>query len=229
MEKFIKEQPDLPHAQEYLAALYGRTGKADAAEKLLNDILAKDPKRLTAYRELVSIYGVQNRRDRIEPLLQKGLQQSPDDIGLTIMLAEHYQLGGRDQDALTQYEKLMKLQPDSQSIKNNLALLLVDKFPSEANLQRAQQLTADFSTSSNPLYLDTAGWVQYKLKNLPQAISLLESAVAKRPLPELRYHLGMAYLQNNMKSQAKEQLSKATETPAKFPGREVAEAELAKL
>lgn len=229
VEQHIKANPDQAHAQEFLATLYRQSGKPDEAEKLLSTLLEKDATRVSTYRELAAVYMVKNQRDRIEPMLQKGLDKNPNNTELMVLLAEIYQSSGRDQQALDQYNKLEKLQPHSAAIKNNLAALLIDKFPSEENLRRAQSLTADFSNSENPTFIDTLGWLNYRLKNYPQAISLLEDAVHKRPQAELQYHLGMAYLRNNMPTQAKDLLTKATAGKDKFSGREEAETELRKL
>lgn len=229
LEQYVKANPDMVHGREYLAALYRVTGKSEQAEQLLMAIIEKDSKRISAYRELAAVYAQKNQREKIESLLMKGLEKNPDDVGLSLLLAESYQFGGKHDLALAQYNKLEKLQPQAPGIKNNLAALLIDKFPSEENLRRAQTLTESFARSDNPLYIDTVGWLHYKLKNYPQSISLLESAVRKAPLPELQYHLGMAYLANNMPAQAKELLGKATASAALFPGRDVAEEALRKL
>jgi uncharacterized protein HemY len=68
------------------------------------------------------------------------------------------------------------------------------------------------------------------MKNYPQAISLLESVLVKNiEAPELRYHLGMAYLKNGSPEKAKTELTRATSTQAQYLGRAEAEAELRKL
>ncbi len=229
LEQYVKTNPDMVHAREYLAQLYRISGKWKQAEQLLTAIIAEDSKRVSAYRELTAVYMQNNQRELIEPMLMNGLKQNPDNTGLLFLLAESYQIAGKSELALAQYNRLEELQPQSSIIRNNLAALLIDKFPSEENLQRAQTLTENFSSSDNPIYIDTAGWLHYKLKNYPQSISLLESAVYKAPLPELQYHLGMAYLASNMPDRAKELLAKATATDASFPGREIAEEELRKL
>ena len=97
-------------------------------------------------------------------------------------------------------------------------------------MRRAQSLTASFADSKNPLLVDTLAWLQYKMKNYQQAVSLLQSVLKDNmPAPELRYHLGMAYLKSGATDKAKIELTRATETKAQYPGRDEAEAELKKL
>jgi cellulose synthase operon protein C len=230
LEKHLKTYPDQVHAQELLGALYRQTGKLPQAERTLSDVLEKQPARTSTYRELAAVYALQKQPGKIEALFKTGIQKNPNDTGLMLLLAEFYQTNGKNQEALDSYNKLHELLPQSPAIKNNLAVLLIEKFPTEENLQRAQSLTAEFADSDNPMFMDTLGWLQYKMKNYPQSIAMLENAVRKTgDMPELRYHLGMAYLKNNMPAKAKEELAKATQSQARFDGREEAELTLSKL
>ncbi len=235
LEKHVKTYPEQAHAQELLGELYLRTNKLPQAQQLLEELLKKQPARISTYRELAQVYLAQSSsdksaNDKVGALFARGLEQNPDNLDLLVLQAQYYQSTGKDQQALDNYNKLLQLQPHAAVIKNNLATLLIEKFASEENLRRAQSLTSEFTDSNNPYFIDTLGWLQYKLKNYPQAVSLLESAVKKGGnFPELHYHLGMAYLSNNMADKAKPELTKATADKAQFPGRVEAEAALSKL
>lgn len=230
LEAHVKAHPDQIHAQELLGALYRQTGKLPQAQQILEEVIRKQPERVSAYRELAAVFATEKQPGQIDALLNSGLQHNPNNVDLLVFQAQFFQSTGKDQQALDSYEKALKLQPKSDIIKNNLAVLLIDKFPSDDNLRRAQSLTSDFTASKNPLFVDTLAWLQYKMKNYQQSISLLESILKKDvDAPELRYHLGMAYLKNGDSAKAKTELSKATETKAQYSGREEAEAELKKL
>ncbi|HSB96970.1 MAG TPA: tetratricopeptide repeat protein, partial [Spongiibacteraceae bacterium] len=230
LEKHVKDHPDQIHAQELLGALYRQTQKYPEAEKVFEGILKQQPGRISSYRELAQVYSAKGNNDQIAALYARGLQQNPDNIELLMLQANQYQATGKNQQALDNYNKMLQLQPNSTMIKNNLATLLIDKFNTAENLQRAETLTAGFADSSNPFFLDTLGWLQYKLKNYPQAISLLENAQKKGGnFAELYYHLGMAYLSNNMVDKAKAELTKATASKEVFDGRAEAESTLKKL
>lgn len=230
LEKHLKAYPEQVHAQEILGALYHSTGKLPAAEKLLTDLVQKQPARVTAYRELAGLYMTQKEPEKVEALFKRGLELNPTNDDFMLLLAQYYQSSNKDQQALEMYNQLQQRQPQSVAVKNNLAVILIDKFPTEDNLRRAQTLTAEFANSDNPIFLDTAGWLQYRMKNYPQAIALLENAVRKsNGIPELRYHLGMAYLKGGKADKAKEELSKALSTSVRFFGREEAETTLSAL
>lgn len=230
LEKHTKAYPDQAHAQEMLGVVYRQAGKLKQAEDTFDALIEKQPARVSAYRELANVYAAKGEPARIEALFDRGHQKNPKDNSFMLLLAGHYQSIGKDQQALDAYNKLNELLPRDPVVKNNLAVLLMDKFPTEENLRRAQTLTADFANSDNPIFVDTLGWLHYKMKNYPQAVVFLENAVRKSGnVPELRYHLGMAYLKNNMNAKAQEELSKATAGTAKFPGRDEAEKTLQEL
>jgi len=50
---------------------------------------------------------------------------------------------------------------------------LVDRFVNGTELNKVGELVKRFSTSNDPAYLDTYGWVQLKLGNSDVAISAL--------------------------------------------------------
>ena len=230
LNNFVKEHPELIHAQELQGALYRQTGKLSQAKQVLEEVVKKAPKRVSAYRELMAVYMDEKQPQKIKTLFANALQNDPDNADLLLLQAQYAQTTGDNKLALDSYEKALKLQPDSKIIKNNLAVLLMDKFPSDANLQRAQDLVADFDDSKNPLLVDTYAWLQYKMGNYQQTISLLNSVLDdKMHAPELHYHLGMAYLKSGNKDQAKTELSKAIDTKAEYSGKAEAESELKKL
>ena len=230
VEGHLKAHPDLLHAQELLGALYSQTGKLPQAEQTLQEVVKKEPNRVGAYRELIAVYSKQKQPEKISPLLTDALQKNPDNLDLIVLQAQYAQSIDNNELALSSYEKALKIKPDADFIKNNLAVLLIDKFPTDENLRRAQTLTAGFVDSKNPLLVDTLAWLQYKMKNYQQTISLLNSVLKEDiAAPELRYHLGMAYLKSGAPEKAKVELTKATATPDQYSGRQEAEAELKKL
>lgn len=235
LEKHVKTNPDQLHAQELLGAVYRQAGKLPQAEQTLCDLLQKQPALVSAYRQLMTVYVAQNAGDKVDALLKDAVAKNPKNVELLTLQAQYFQTTGRHQPALDTYNQALQLAPRAELIKNNLATLLIDHFDSEDNLRRAQTLTADFSESNNPLLIDTQGWLQYKLKNYAQAVSLLESIEKKgADFPELHYHLGMAYLKSGDNGKAKEQLTKATAPIQKAPTPQIpwlaeAEAELKKL
>lgn len=230
LETHVKNHPELIQAQELLGSLYRQMGKFPQAQQTLEEVVKKEPNRSTAYRELMAVYGAQKQPEKITALLNDGLKKNPESAELLVLQAQFAQNTGANELALSSYDKALKLKPNADIIKNNLAVLLIEKFPTDENMRRAQSLTSGFAESKNPLLIDTLAWLQYKMKNYQQTISLLNSVLKDDiAAPELRYHLGMAYLKNGDTDKAKVELTRATSTPAQYTGRDEAEAELKKL
>ena len=76
-------------------------------------------------------------------------------------------------EARRQYEEIINKKDDANIASNYLAILLVDRFVNGTELNKVGELVKRFSTSNDPAYLDTYGWVQLKLVNSDVAISAL--------------------------------------------------------
>ncbi|MCP9464369.1 MAG: tetratricopeptide repeat protein, partial [Nitrospira sp.] len=138
---------------------------------------------------------------------------------------------GQFDRAIEEYEKILQYNPRSLLAANNLASLLTDHKGDPKSLERALALAQDFETMApNPYFLDTLGWIHFKLGNSGQAVHFIQQAVAKVPdHPVVNYHLGMAYYKTGKAAEAKTHLQKAVASPTPFPGIEEAKAVLAQL
>lgn len=91
------------------------------------------------------------------------------------------------------YLKAMKIKPDDALLLNNYAYMLAE---SDERLDRALALV-DSALSlqpDTPSFLDTKGWILYKLNNYEDARKYLEKASQNNPEnPEIYEHLGDLY------------------------------------
>lgn len=231
VEKHNKQYPDQLASKETLAGLYARTGSYDKAVATLQEILQKDNNRISSYKALTRLYASKRDLDKVEQLYTDGLSKSPGNDALRLMLAELYQARGNYEEAVVEYESVLEKNPDSLMVKNNMAAILIDHFNTPENLARAAEMSAELAGTNNPAFLDTAGWVQYQLGNYPQALSLLGAAVDNGGKSAVyQYHLGMAYLKNNLQDQAREHLLLAlADEKEQYPGRDEAQKALDSL
>jgi tetratricopeptide (TPR) repeat protein len=222
---YLVDHPDSSKTYEVLARLYTIDKQLDKATDAYRKSLALNPAQTTAYVNLARVYLAQDKVGETEAMYAKGVEQNPDNILLKTELAGIFLRSGRYDDALALLEAAYALDNNSVVAGNNLAGLLLDHYPSEDNLRRVQKLTQGYGDAEIPGQLDTLGWLHYKLGNLPQAISLLESAQAKGGQGlDYWYHLGMAYYKNDQPELAKEQLGKfLAGAPPGYFGREEAE------
>ena len=142
-----------------------------------------------------------------------------------MLLASAYSTQGQTDNAITAYDGALRLNPRNVLVANNLAVLLVDYKGDPQSLQKAFALSRDFEKDApHPLFLDTLGWVRFKMGQQEEALRLMKYAVAKSPeVPTLNYHLGMAYYQSGKTAEARVYLTKALKGAEAFQGRQEAE------
>lgn len=92
--------------------------------------------------------------------------------------------------AEAEFRKVLAESPDNANALNYLGYMLADR---NVRLNEAQQMIAKAVElePGNGAYLDSLGWVYYRLNRLPEAEKYLRSAVEKTPNdPTVRDHLG---------------------------------------
>jgi tetratricopeptide (TPR) repeat protein len=113
---------------------------------------------------------------------------------------------------------VLEQEPDHPQVNNDLGYLWADQ---GKNLERAKAMIekAHAAESDNPAYVDSMGWVLYKLGDYPKAREHLEQAVA---LPNgddstIWDHLGDTYEKLNLPEKALEAWRKALELEKEKP------------
>jgi tetratricopeptide (TPR) repeat protein len=145
-------------------------------------------------------------------------------------LADLLERLGRPDEAIAEYEELVRSHPEVELAANNLAMLLVTHRRDQASLDRAKELVQRFAESRNAAFLDTYGWVLYKYGDPGASVPALLRVVAKLPDQSFaRYHLGMALALAGKNAEARENLSRAVNSGQPFAGLDEAKATLDKL
>jgi tetratricopeptide (TPR) repeat protein len=229
LNKLTKEYPDNLYAKTLLGQVLAGSGDAVAAEQMLESTLDSDESWVPAYTALA---GLQEGDVGAQiDIYKRGLNAMPGSQEMALLLGTAYERSGRIDDAIAAYEEILAVDPDLPAVANNLAALLADYRTDDASLEKALELASQFEDSDNPAFLDTLGWVHYRLGDYDAAIPYLEKSVeAAGKVPVLRYHLGMAYKAVGRSADAKEQLSLALANEnADFTGIEDARAAFAEL
>jgi tetratricopeptide (TPR) repeat protein len=180
---------------------------ATGAEAAYRSAIKLAPKDTGAYQRLARALVARNDLPGALAALDEGTKANLQDASLLVSRAELLGRVGKYDEAIATYEELLKRAPDNDLAVNNLAYLLTEVKGDKASLARALQITQKFSDSSNAGYLDTAGWVQYKLGQFDKAVPLLAKAAEKAPDTALiRYHHGMALFKKGDVAAAKLEL-----------------------
>lgn len=128
---------------------------------------------------------------------------------LMIACGELRYLTGYDKKSFEIFEKAVKLWPDDAEIANYLGYFYAEK---NVNLERALELTkmAVAKEPRNAAFVDSLGWVYYKLGIIDKAIEYLRRSVHLQPADgTVRLHLGLAYLKVGRLEEARIELEKA--------------------
>ena len=128
--------------------------------------------------------------DRAEAWAREGLARFPEDGELTFLLAAALERQGKVAEAVATFRGLLAKEPENASALNYLGYMFADR---GENLQEAKELI-EKAVALDPLsgaYLDSLGWVYFKLGDLDRAEKFLTQAVGLEPFDAtVHEHLG---------------------------------------
>ena len=225
LDAVLATRPDHLFGHGLLGEVLALSGHAQEADIQFQEASRINPKWLAPWLAWGGLWLSQKQSDQAVQVIQAGLKANPDSEELHMLLASAYSGQGQIDHAIAAYDGALRLNPRNVLAANNLAVLLVDYKGDPQNLQKAFALSRDFEKEApHPLFLDTLGWVRFKMGQHEDALRLMKDAVAKSPeTPTLNFHLGMAFYQSGKKAEARAYLSKALKSAELFQGREEAE------
>jgi tetratricopeptide (TPR) repeat protein len=173
----LAADPEQPRMVRLRAQALLKSGKAAAANQLLEAAAAKEPDNREYVVGLADLYADQRRTDDALRLLEQARKTFGDDQALTLRVANVYEGGGRLPDAERELRKLMAEDPLNADAMNSLSYMLTENGQRLAEAidlaQRALKLEPD-----NPAYLDTFGWALFKQGKTAEAAVPLGKAAA---------------------------------------------------
>ena len=221
--------PDDDELKILLYKVYVAKNDTASAEPLLNEVVSSNTDFEEPYLWLAQSYS--NKKDLVaaKSILIKGVANVTSSLKIPFALAALYESKENYSGAIDVYRESHRSNPGNQVIINNLASLLSDHGDSKSDLELAKTL-ADKLDNKQPVFLDTIGWVNYKLGDYQNAIAYLKQVVELVPAVNVfNYHLGMAYKMAGDKDQAKLYLEKSLADQKQFKEKELAEAALSDL
>lgn len=138
-----------------------------------------------------------------------GLAAHPDDPDLLFRQAASLEREKKFPESVAAFEKLISLKPDHGAALNYLGYMFADR---NENLDRALELVtrAIALEPSNAAYLDSLGWIQFRLGNLDEAEKHLLTAKRLSPDdPTIEDHLGDLEEKRGDLAKARERWSRA--------------------
>jgi len=210
-------------ARNLLGELYLADAQRELAETEFKTALELSPGWPIPYRNLASLYIASERESEALTLMKQGVEATNGAPLLVTSLAGYLEKTGQLDAAMSEYEQVLAEKPESALAANNLAMLLIEYRQDEASWKRARALAVPLRNTTNAAYLDSVGWVEYKLGAFEQAVLFLQQAVERAPDANLMYyHLGMAHHRLGNGGAARKHLSRALEGNVEFQGIEEA-------
>ena len=230
-EKRIKAEldatPDDDVLKMLLAKVYLISNKERDAEILLKEIVSSKPGAEEPYLLLSQIYKNANDENARESVLVKGKENVAASHKIPLKLAALYEARSEYDKAISVYRDMYKIYPDNMIVVNNLASLLSDYSQDKDDLKLMKLLVEKLEKREEPIFLDTIGWVYFKLGDYSKAVQSLVQVVEQAPTVNVfNYHLGMAYKMSGDEAQAKIYLEKSLHDGKQFKQRDMAEAAL---
>ena len=231
LEVLLAAQPDHLIGHGLLGEVLTLTAHPQEADAQFREATRVNSKWITPWLDWGGLWLAQKQPDQAVQVIQAGLKANPDSEELHMLLASAYSMQGQIDNAISAYDGALRLNPRNVLVANNLAVLLVDYKGDSQSLQKAFALSRDFEKDApHPLFLDTLGWVRFKMGQQEEALRIMNGAVAKSPeIPTLNYHLGMAYHQSGKTAEARAYLSKSLKSAEAFQGREEAKQILSQM
>ncbi|WKZ70627.1 MAG: tetratricopeptide repeat protein [Melioribacteraceae bacterium] len=187
-----------------LGLSYTQTNKSKEAEPYLKKALLLNPDDFTGlYAYGVTLNQLKKEEEALI-YLDKALEQEPHNVSLigTIGLI-HENLGNSEKSAEL-YEQALLIDSTNALVLNNYAYALAER---NVDLERALKYVSkalEFD-STNSSYLDTIGWVYFKMGEYEKAKYYIEQSLETGPdNAEVTDHLGDVYYMLNEKSKARE-------------------------
>lgn len=226
----ISERGESAAAYRLLAKLNDASGKQKESIANFNKALELKNDWPDLYTELANLYVRQNDGNSAIELLEKGKEVLPLNSNIRMSLITLYEKFGQVDNAISEYESILALDPENIIVINNLASTISNYKSDKASIDRALELIEKIKDIESSAFLDTIGWVYYKSGDYDKARMAMEKVVKKDPnISIFNYHMGMIYLKLNDKINAKMFLEKAVKDAAEFNGIEEARSELKKL
>jgi predicted Zn-dependent protease len=180
--------PDDPEWAANVAEFQDRTGDRKAAEASLAALAASGD--LDSILAAADAYGRLKRYDEAVRVARVAVAKAPENTEAQFRLASSLERGGNPAEAEKVFLEILVVRPNDSPTQNYLGYMWADQ---NVKLERARDLLekAVSREPRNAAYLDSLGWVYFRLGNLSAAEKNLREAQRREPGdPTIVEHLG---------------------------------------
>ena len=225
IESVVKDNPKNMEAKLMQGQLYASVGKEQDAQQTFSQAIELQPKNTAGYQQLALTQKKAGQLIEAEKTIAQGLAIDAKDFGLKLTQAGLYETSNRIDEAIKVYEEMIIDRPDSEIVANNLVSLISDHRNDQSTLNRAYNLVKPFKLSEVPQFLDTHGWISFRVGKFVEAEKSLKQATEKMPeVAIFHYHLAKVYMAQNNPESAKQALQNAVKYAKNQPFEKLEEA-----
>ncbi|MCX7984621.1 MAG: tetratricopeptide repeat protein [Bacteroidetes bacterium] len=199
----------------YLATSSFEQGKNGETLELIDRALKATSKDYRFYFLKGLVYQRLEEIDKAIEHLEKARTLNPKDVGVLSSLALLYDNRKEFNKSDSLYEEALRIDPKSHLVLNNYSYSLCER---NLQLERCLQMAHEAITAepNNAAYLDTYGWILYKLGRYEEAVEYIERAIATGSASAVVHeHLGDVYFKLGKQDKALEWWKRALELTPK--------------
>ncbi|MGH9333125.1 MAG: tetratricopeptide repeat protein, partial [Vicinamibacteria bacterium] len=202
MEGALRAHPTSPRLRLLETRVLDANGRSDEALEKAIALSSEEPEDEMRIQGVVELYTRRNAFPEAEAFLRERLERTPENVTLLFQLGAILERQKKFDEAAVSFEKVLELEPDSAATLNYLGYMLADQgLRLEQSLEYVQRALAQ--DPHNGAYLDSLGWVYFKMGKLDLAEDNLLKAVQSLRLTGVVYdHLGDLYFRKGNLEQA---------------------------
>ena len=209
MDEAVKSFPEDFRVNFILGISLAQSSKNEEAKKYLKKAVDLKPTDLNALSAYSFTLSQLKENDEAIVYLKKALELSPDDVNLLGTLGLIYDSQKKWAMCDSIYQKALQIDSANALINNNYAYSLSER---GVKLDEAMQMSkvAIKADPENSAYLDTMGWIYFKMGHYDEAKDFVEKALKTGgDKPDLLEHLGDIEFKMGNKDKAKSIWEKA--------------------
>ena len=209
------QSPHYPTAQMRYVALLAKKGDLQPVEQHFETLRKNHPERAVPYYLFETSFLREQGKDQAAfDLYTEALKEFPTNIDLLYGRAMVSEPLNRLSVLEADLRAILRMEPNNAAALNALGYTLADRTD---RYQEAMSLISRAVALSpeDPFYLDSLGWVHYRLGNMSEAEHYLQQAYKIQNDPEFAAHLGEVLWQSGKQSAAKKIWKQGLEKDAK--------------
>jgi tetratricopeptide (TPR) repeat protein len=190
------------------------------AEAALLKAVELKPESRTAHLMLARLYVDTHREQKALDDLRPFVEKNPKDAGAWLFIGMIQEQQKNYNAVRDTYEKLLAANPQYTPAMNNLAWLYAEHL---GQVDKAYEIASKARELQpyDPFAADTLGWILYRMKQYPKALSLLQESAGKiSKQPDVQLHLGLTYYMLGEEGPSRAALQRAQELNKDVTGHE---------